>query len=65
MSSQSKAGWLELFYDLIFAACTLIIFMAMKQDFAVENQWWLSFVVLLLFSLPSDAPRETIPVYGW
>jgi low temperature requirement protein LtrA len=51
MSSQSKAGWLELFYDLIFAACTLIIFMAMKQDFAVENQWWLSFVVLLLFSI--------------
>lgn len=51
MSSQSRVGWLELFYDLIFAACTLIIFMSMKQDFSVENQWWLSFIVLLLFSV--------------
>ena len=51
MSSQSRVGWLELFYDLIFAACTLIIFMSMKQDFSAENQWWLSFVVLLLFSV--------------
>lgn len=51
MSSQSRVGWLELFYDLIFAACTLIIFMSMKQDFSAENQWWLSFVVLLLLSV--------------
>lgn len=51
MSNQSRVGWLELFYDLIFAACTLIIFMSMKQDFTVENQWWLSFVVLLVFSI--------------
>lgn len=51
MSTQNRVGWLELFYDLIFAACTLIIFISMKQDFSVENQWWLSFVVLLLFSV--------------
>lgn len=51
MSNQTRVGWLELFYDLIFAACTLIIFISMKQDFSVENQWWLSFVVLLLFSV--------------
>lgn len=51
MTTQNRVGWLELFYDLIFAACTLIIFISMKQDFSVENQWWLSFVVLLLFSV--------------
>lgn len=51
MSHPGKVGWLELFYDLIFAASTLVIFMSMKQDFSAENQWWLSFVVLLLFSV--------------
>ena len=51
MSHPGKVGWLELFYDLIFAASTLVIFMSMKHDFSAENQWWLSFVVLLLFSV--------------
>lgn len=51
MNHPGKVGWLELFYDLIFAASTLVIFMSMKHDFSAENQWWLSFVVLLLFSV--------------
>ena len=51
MSHQAKVGWLELFYDLVIAASVLVIFMSLKADFTPENQWWLSFVVLTIFSV--------------
>lgn len=51
MSHQGKVGWLELFYDLVIAASVLVIFMSLKADFTPENQWWLSFVVLVIFSV--------------
>lgn len=51
MSQNSKVGWLELFYDLVIAASVLVIFMSLKADFTPENQWWLSFVILLIFSV--------------
>jgi low temperature requirement protein LtrA len=51
VANTVKVGWLELFYDLVVAASVLVIFMTLKSNFTSEEQEWLSFVVVTIFSV--------------